>query len=89
MPDKFISAGDVTRWFCIDWEFFGDARVATQHHDEIFEVLGSMRGAVEVNSGHTGVNVAFENIRRSNSQVIRETERRLTPIQKACKAENQ
>jgi hypothetical protein len=84
IAQRYISSGDTVRWFCIDWEFFGDARTVIDKHDEIFEILGSMKGAVEVNSGHTGVNVAFENIRRTNVKVIRDIEQRLIPVQKAC-----
>jgi hypothetical protein len=79
-----ISSGDVIRWFCIDWEYFGGPGVATEYHEEIFDALLSIRGAVEVNSGHVGINIAFENIRRANSQVIREIRQRLTCIQKRC-----
>lgn len=79
-----ISAGDVIRWFCVDWEFFGEARVATNFHDEIFDICLSMKGVKEVNSGHTGVNVAFENSERTDRQIIEEIKRRLTPIRNAC-----
>lgn len=79
-----ISAGDVVRWFCVDWEFFGDIRIATEKHDEIFDVLGSMKDSSEVHSGHTGVNVAFKNSLRTDAQIIREVKRLLTPIQKDC-----
>lgn len=79
-----ISACDVVRWFCVDWEFFGDTGTAVEKHDEILDVLGSMKDTCEVNSGHTGVNVAFENSKRTDAQIVEEIKRLLTPIQKDC-----
>jgi hypothetical protein len=82
---EHVNCGNVIRWFSVDWEFFGNIRAALDRHDEILKSLGSMRSAVEVNSGHTGVNVAFENTRRTNDQIIQNIKRRLSVVQKACK----
>lgn len=77
MKEKYINVGDVIRWFCIDWEFLGMDFNITENDDKLLETLGSMRGVVEVNSGHTGINVGFENIRRTNDEVIFQIKQRL------------
>lgn len=64
---KTIKAGNVIRWFCIDWEFFGNS---TEYHNEIFDELSKMAKVSEVNSGHTGVNVSFENLKLPDDIVI-------------------
>jgi hypothetical protein len=59
-----IIKGYVVRWFNVDFE-----NQTTEIHDKIFDALIEMKNAKEVNSGHTGFNIAFEDDGRSDSEI--------------------
>lgn len=71
MPlSNHITPGYVIRWFHVDWEFFGPGFSIDNQHDAVMDVLGEMPNVKEVNTGHTGVNVAFEDVAITNDQLI-------------------
>lgn len=71
-PTPGITAGAVYRWFEIDWDFFElGIEVATEHHEEIMEILGNLEDAKEIMSGHTGFLVSLENNHQPDELVIK------------------
>jgi len=70
---KGITAGDVYRWFIVDWDFFEDGiKAANEHHDEIMDILGSnLEDAKEVMSGHGGFCVSLKNNHQPDERVIK------------------
>jgi DNA polymerase III epsilon subunit-like protein len=66
-----VTPGYVYRWFNVDWATTPELQKAVdQHHDAIFDALASMKNAKEVNSGHSGFNVVFEDDKRTDDEII-------------------
>lgn len=66
-----ITVGKVVRWFNVDWKTISQLREAvTDGHELIMDAIGEIPNATEVNSGHTGFNVAFEDENKTDDEII-------------------